>query len=290
MLRFNLKKADFFKNVNHEQLLVPWFIRTRQKFKIIFTIRVLMVLWTITFYIRSIIVGENRAYWMTYFTHWTWTIQLIYQFLVSVLSFKLLKVWKKHEASTTTKWASLNLKVTKKVKFMFVLWETVFTTTILVTAFFWTLLYKPTMKGSRFNMVTPHGINVIWTLIEFMFNRTDFPLARWIFFVPYGLVYGIHYLIIYYSTGFLPYPVLNPSKRSDYGMFLMVFVLSFLIFCLGKLLAWIKNSHWQKKTNFDQIDNNALLEIENQDTSSNEKPSTNIILDEETNSETDQTD
>ncbi|KAJ6227073.1 hypothetical protein M0813_10226 [Anaeramoeba flamelloides] len=243
-----------------------------------------MFLWTLTLILRDFILYPKKNYWFTYFTHWTWLIQFVYQFCISVYSYKLLKLWKKHSNSPTFQWLRAEWPMTKKFKLLAVLWETVFATTILVTVFFWALLYDPKRKKKMFGVLVPHGINTFLTLVEFLLNRDNFPFARWVFFLPYGIVYVAFYVIIFYTTDYLPYSILHPGKSDGWIWFLMVFVLCYLILGVGKLLAWIRDTYWEKKITLDEIDNGSLLKFANQYLTSSDSHRANETLDEEINS------
>ncbi|KAJ6236060.1 hypothetical protein M0813_28175 [Anaeramoeba flamelloides] len=278
------KNIQFFKNFYHETLLVPWFLEKRKHFKAILTVRVVMFLWTLTVILRDFILYPKKNYWPTYFTHWTWVIQCAYQFCISVCSYKLLKLWKKHENASSFQWIPAEWPMTKKFKALAVLWETVFATSILVTGFYWALLYDPKKKTNIFEGLLPHGINTIWTLVEFLFNRDNFPFVRWAFFLPYGIVYVAFYVIIFYTTDYLPYSILHPGKSDGWIWFLMVFVLSYIILGVGKLLAWLRDTHWEKTITLNEIDNGSLLKFANQYLTSSDSNKENEILDVENSS------
>ncbi|KAJ6236844.1 hypothetical protein M0813_27589 [Anaeramoeba flamelloides] len=252
-----------FQKFSQELLLVPWFVKKRKAFQIICFLRLIFFLVSFFTLCETLITEWEKGKYLVYFTHWTLIMQTIFQLSITVSSYRFLKLWPKTGQSYEL---FPFLPNPPKLRFclLWVQWEMVFSTTILVSIFFWGLLYKKGTKVS-YNMVEPHGGNCLFTFFEFFFNRAKFPCSHWWFVLPYGILYMVVYIIYYFMTEIAPYQIIDPSKFSGWVWFVFVWVLIFFLLLIGNFFAYLREK-LLKPSNYQQLaqDEQQETEIEKQ--------------------------
>ncbi|KAJ6245265.1 hypothetical protein M0813_20466 [Anaeramoeba flamelloides] len=242
-------------------MIVPWFIKDRKQMRYILLLRIAFFLFTVISIFATIGGNWEEGKWLVYLTNWTWTLQCVFQFLISYHTYKFITKWpKSYSTNSDFLWVT---ETTKSLKLLWIFWEHVFCLTFLVFLFYWAILYSPKSKPG-YSTVVAHGINCVFTMIEIMFNRTTFPLAHFPFMFVFALIYLFVTIIYYFAAGKdTIYSVINVSKALGWLVFFLTIVFVFVLFIAGKALSHLRDRIW-KNNSVKKLEDNEDIDAENE--------------------------
>lgn len=142
------------------------------------------------------------------------------------------------------------IKLSTTDKIYWFLFSTSYTTCLLVTLVFWTLLFNPKQYQEDLNLfitIDRHGVILVAVVFQYAMNMIPVRILHVVYVILIALVYFVHTYFYYISTGHLVYYIFDwhNSPRMTVGVAFalvgVIFVLQIILFLFDLLKNKICN-------------------------------------------------
>ena len=130
-------------------------------------------------------------------------------------------------------------------KWFIILFETALMLEVIITGFFWLMLWpilknKPLVKNATpllyFEIVITHILPFAALLIDFLLHTTPIPMRHLVLAISTGVVYVMVNMIIVLSTGNLIYPMFTWTDTKSYTLLVILIAIAVMVY---SLMSWV---------------------------------------------------
>jgi len=234
--------------------------------KTILTYRFLVSVYLVTSTVVSI-CDFDSVEWFKFLTIWSWIISTLYYISITITSAYYYWLNNRKHSYTLPKYfiTQPNSKDSKlevctpntqvkwfqnvvHLKFVWILFESSFVVSLLVTAMYWTFIWKPERVGSPilwFLNINEHALNFIFLMIDFFFHQIPVRLLHVVYPFLFGLSYVVFSVVYTKCTEHSIYSILDwkdsPEQAISYAFVSLVLLVigHGMFFCLDRMkIKW----------------------------------------------------